>query len=177
MKKTVIILCLTCFSIGFSQDKNTTTYPQYEWKGNALLLLGGALDISYEKYISDDSGYGISAFIAYDKDLDRKFSLTPYYRIYFGQKKAAGFFIEGFGMINNYRTTAYTFESMNFIALRQATVTDLALGFGLGGKWVTKKGILFEINTGVGRNLLYKEDNVNRMEFVGRGGIGIGYRF
>ncbi len=103
--------------------------------------------------------------------------MTPYYRIYFGQKKAAGFFIEGFGMINNYKTTAYTFESMNFIALRQATVTDLALGFGLGGKWVTKKGILFEINTGMGRNLLYKEDNVNRMEFVGRGGIGIGYRF
>ena len=78
MKKIIIILCLTCFSIGFSQDKNTTTYPQYEWKGNALLLLGGALDISFEKYISDDSGYGISAFIAYDKDLDRKLSSSRF---------------------------------------------------------------------------------------------------
>ncbi|MEY4012046.1 MAG: hypothetical protein RIT22_1170 [Bacteroidota bacterium] len=177
MKKILITLCLSSFLIGYTQDEKTKSFKEYELKGNALLLLAGALDFSYEEYISDNSSYGISAFIAYDKDIDRKLSLTPYYRIYFGNKRAVGFFIEGFGMINNYKTTAYTFENMNYIAFREAKVTDFALGFGLGGKWVTKSGVLFEINTGIGRNLFYKEDNVNRIEFVGRGGIGIGYQF
>lgn len=177
MRKILIIFCLSSFLNGFAQDKKTTNAKQYELKGNAILLLVGALDFSYEEYINHGTSYGITTFIAYDKDIDRKYSLTPYYRIYFGNKSVAGFFIEGFGMVNNYKTTAYTIENMNYVALREATVTDLALGFSLGGKWVTKSGVLFEINTGIGRNLFYKEDNVNRMEFVGRGGIGIGYQF
>lgn len=177
MRKILIILCLSSSLIGFTQDEKKPVFKQYELKGNAFLLLVGALDFTYEEYVNHDTSYGISAFIAYDKDIDRKFSLTPYYRIYFGKKRAAGFFIEGFGMVNNYKTIAYTLESMSYVALREAKVTDLALGFSLGGKWVTKSGVLFEINTGIGRNLFYKEDNVNRMEFVGRGGIGIGYQF
>jgi hypothetical protein len=32
--------------------------------------------------------------------------------------------------------------------------SDLALGFGLGSKWVHNRGFVFEINTGIGRNLL-----------------------
>ena len=80
-------------------------------------------------------------------------------------------------MINNYKTKAYTLENMNYVALRNATVNDFALGFTLGGKWITKSGVIFELNAGLGRNLFYKEDNVDRMEFIGRGGIGIGYQF
>ena len=80
-------------------------------------------------------------------------------------------------MINNYKATKYTFESLNLTAIKGISVTDFALGFGLGGKWITKKGVIFEINSGIGRNLFYKEDSSNRLQFVGRGGIGIGYQF
>jgi hypothetical protein len=50
------------------------------------------------------------------------------------------------------------------------------LGIGLGGKWITKKGLLLEVNAGVGRNLFnnrYDRD----FELIGRGGITVGYRF
>ncbi|WGK95357.1 MULTISPECIES: DUF3575 domain-containing protein [Flavobacterium] len=177
MKKLITTICLFSFLLSFSQDQKIATSKKYEIKGNAFLLLAGALDSSYERYLNDNSSYGASIFIAYDKDLDKKFSLTPYYRVYFGNKKVSGFFVEGFGMINNYKTKAYTLENMNYVALRNATVNDFALGFTLGGKWITKSGVIFELNAGLGRNLFYKEDNVDRMEFIGRGGIGIGYQF
>ena len=177
MKKLITTICLSAFLISFSQDNKTPELKKYELKGNAFLLLAGALDVSYERYLNDNNSYGASVFIAYDNNFDKKFSLTPYYRIYFGNKKVSGFFVEGFGMINNYKTKAYTLENMNYVALRKATVNDFALGFTLGGKWITKSGVIFELNAGIGRNLFYKEDNVDRMEFVGRGGIGIGYQF
>jgi hypothetical protein len=51
--------------------------------------------------------------------------------------------------------------------------TDFALGFGLGSKWIHRKGFVFEINAGIGRNLF----SDNSPEIVGRGGITLGYRF
>ena len=86
MKKIIPVLFMCVFSIGFSQNKKTTNTYQYEWKGNALLMLSGAVDLSYEKYIDDDSSYGLTVFLAYDKTINRKFGFTPYYRVYFGQK-------------------------------------------------------------------------------------------
>lgn len=59
----------------------------------------------------------------------------------------------------------YTVEGENF--------SDLALGFGLGSKWIHRKGFVFEINAGIGRNLF----SDNSPEVVGRGGITLGYRF
>jgi hypothetical protein len=51
--------------------------------------------------------------------------------------------------------------------------TDFALGFGLGSKWIHKRGFVFEIGAGIGRNLI----SSNSLEVVGRGGITLGYRF
>ena len=53
--------------------------------------------------------------------------------------------------------------------------TDFALGFGFGGKWVTKKGFIFELSTGIGRNLFNNNDT--DYQIVGRGGINFGFRF
>ena len=60
---------------------------------------------------------------------------------------------------------------------RSITITDFALGFGIGGKWITKKGFLFEINSGIGRNLFNPKSRDNDYQIVGRGGITIGYRY
>lgn len=54
-------------------------------------------------------------------------------------------------------------------------VTDFALGFALGGKWVTKNGFSFEIIYGVGRNLFNNENT--DYDVVFKGGINLGYRF
>ena len=50
-------------------------------------------ELSYERLISDNSSVGASVAFSLDKkeDMDLRFSFTPYYRMFFGQKKAAGF--------------------------------------------------------------------------------------
>jgi hypothetical protein len=174
MKKLCVLLCLSIFTISYCQEKEKINFSKNEIKGNALLLVAGALEVTYERLINEESGVGVSLFVAYDNDIATNFSLSPYYRFYFGKKPAAGFFAEGFGMINSYTQDAggdwfssYTGPEKN--------ITDFALGFGLGGKWVTKRGFVFEINSGIGRNLF--NSNGTDHEFVGRGGITLGYRF
>lgn len=174
MKKLFVLLCLAIYGFGYSQDKEKIDFPKNEIKGNALLLVVGALEFTYEHLLNEESGVGVSLFVPYDNDIETNFSLSPYYRFYFGQKPAAGFFVEGFGMIDSYEDSIYT-EANNYSSYDDISRTDFALGFGLGSKWVTKNGFLFEINAGVGRNLFNSSDTNH--EFVGRGGITLGYRF
>lgn len=178
MKKLFVIMCLSSFLFGFSQEKETTDFKRNELKGNALFLVLGAGEFTYERLLNEESGVGISLFFNYDDEFDTKFSLTPYYRFYFGKKPAAGFFVEGFGMLNTYQYTEYS-NDVNpdpTINSKEIKNTDFALGFGLGAKWITKKGFLFEINSGIGRNLFNGKNN-DDYEIVDRGGFTVGYRF
>jgi hypothetical protein len=173
MKKLLLLLCLTIFTFGYSQEK--VDFPKNEIKGNALFLVAGALEVSYEHLLNEETGIGASLFIAITDDFDTNFALTPYYRFYFGKKPAAGFFVEGFGTLNSYDDSVYTGMNSSYNYYKDVSRTDFALGFGLGSKWVTKRGFLLEINAGVGRNLFNSSDTDH--EIVGRGGITLGYRF
>jgi len=51
--------------------------------------------------------------------------------------------------------------------------TDLALGFGLGGKFVSKQGFFLDLNAGIGRNLF----NDNSPTIVGQFNVNLGFRF
>ena len=175
MKKLFVLICLTSSLFGFSQEKETVDFKRNELKGNALLLVIGAGEFTYERLLSEESGVGVSLFFNYDDQFYTKFSLTPFYRFYFSKKPAAGFFVEGFGMLNSYDSYVYNNNSYDPYNSNIENRTDFALGFGLGSKWITKKGFLFEINAGVGRNLFNSNDTDN--EIVGRGGITLGYRF
>lgn len=173
MKKLLFLLCLCCLTFGYSQEK--VDFPKNEIKGNALFLVLGAVEVTYERILNEDSGLGASLFFVNEEVSDPSFSLTPYYRAYFGKKPAAGFFVEGFSMFSTGKDSAtYYFDNLgNLINIEKNRYTDLALGFGLGSKWVHKRGFVFEINAGIGRNLL----STNSPEVVGRGGITLGYRF
>jgi hypothetical protein len=176
MKKIIVLLCLTTFLTGYSQEKETGDSKKNELKGNALFLVLGAGEITYERLINGDSGVGVSVFFVKEDDFDTQFSLTPYYRAYFGKKTAAGFFVEGFGMLNSGNTGSYSqYDSSSQIyhVVKGKEFSDFALGFGLGAKWIHQRGFVFEINAGIGRNLL----NSDSPEVVGRGGITFGYRF
>ncbi|WP_281297969.1 DUF3575 domain-containing protein [Flavobacterium limnophilum] len=174
MKKILIVLCSSIFTFGYSQEEKKVDFKKNEIKGNALFLVAGALEVTYERLLNEESGVGVSLFVPYENEIDVNFSLTPYYRFYFGKKPAAGFFVEGFGMLNSYDDSIYN-EANNYSSFNDVTRTDFALGFGLGAKWVTQKGFVFEINGGVGRNLFNSSDS--DFEIVGRGGITLGYRF
>ena len=173
MKKVLLLMCLCCLTFGYSQEikQENALLRKNELKLNAAALVAGVFEVSYERIIDDESTFGISLFATADDDIENKFMLTPYYRYYFGRKPAAGFFAEGFGSLNTYQDNL-DFFSINY---KPEKTTDFALGFGLGGKWITKKGVVFEIYGGVGRNL-FNSDNSN-FQVISRGGISVGYRF
>ena len=175
MKRLLVIICLSVFAFGYSQDEKQVDFKRNEIKGNALFLVAGALEVTYEKLLNEESGVGVSLFVPYDNAIDVNFSLSPYYRFYFGKKPAAGFFVEGFGMLNSYTQQESNGDFFTNYVGPEKDVTDFALGFGLGAKWITQKGFLFEINAGIGRNLFNSGDT--DFEIVGRGGITLGYRF
>jgi Protein of unknown function (DUF3575) len=146
------------------------------------LVFGGALRASYERILNEESGVGVDLLLSNGKDINTTFSISPYYRFYFGRKPAAGFFFEGFGMYSSFKAREITsvnngnyLFSNNYI---ETNVSDFAVGFGLGGKWITRKGVIFELSAGVGRNLLNdytKYETGTRI--TGKGGLSIGYRF
>jgi hypothetical protein len=188
MKTKILLLLLLIMNFcSYGQEKETVSFNRNELKINAVMLIAGAFEVTYERLLDDESGVGIALFTSFDNDIDVKFSATPYYRFYFGKKPAAGFFAEGFGMLNTYVMQGYNLYDYNTGTYinnsHDKNVTDFALGFGIGGKWVTKKGFVFELNAGVGRNL-FNSSNDNNDNFyeedyqiIGRGGFSIGYRF
>lgn len=177
MKKLFTFLFLSSFLFGFAQEKETTDFKRNELKVNALMLVAGAFEITYERLLNEESAVGVSLFVPYDNTIDTNFSLSPYYRFYFGKKPAAGFFAEGFGMLNNFEYGNYLSNNGSTPIYTEGNATDFALGFGLGGKWITKKGFVFEINSGIGRNLFNTKSKDSDIQIVGRGGISLGYRF
>lgn len=176
MKKMLVLLCLASFAFAQGQEKEEVPFEKNEVKGNGLFLVLGTAEFTYERILNEDSAVGASLFFADKSDFDTTFSFIPYYRAYFGKKPAAGFFFEGFGMLNTGENGSYSeYDSVNgvYYDVQGTKFTDFALGFGFGSKWVHRSGLVFEINAGIGRNLF----DDNSPEVVGRGGITLGYRF
>src|SRR5687768_7683065 len=63
-----------------------------EIKLNLLYTVIGIPEISYERLLKDNMGVGLSIFAAIDNKQDYSFAAIPHFRVYFGAKKAAGFF-------------------------------------------------------------------------------------
>lgn len=162
------------FSQNDLKEDNKTQKNVSEIKLNALYLIIGAFDIAYERTINEESAFGVSLFLPFDEDVSDtyKFSISPYYRFYFGKEYATGFFAEGFGLLNSTRDEYYNNNNYSYT---YEDNTDFALGIGVGGKWVTKRGVFFEISGGIGRNLFNNNDS--NYEIIGKGGISVGYRF
>ena len=136
-----------------------------------------AFDITYERIKDPYSSFGVSLFLnvgdndSASRNWTDKFSLTPFYRFYFFNKRdygGAGFFAEVFTKFSSGKHyVEYQTVDENFF--------DIAPGAVIGQKWVNKKGWTFEISGGVGRFLL-KKDEI-RPELLLRGGFSIGKRF
>lgn len=178
---TLVILCFTfCFLTHAQEDTIDAVSDKHEVKLNATnLIIFSYLDGSYEYLINEESSFGVGLLASFSDDdfFDeyRTFSITPYYRQYFSQKYAKGFFVEGFGMLNSGKDEFFTSQGIDQPdVIVEETYTDFALGVSVGGKFVTPRGFVAEIYLGIGRNLLGNDSGV---ELVGRGGISLGYRF
>ncbi len=182
MKKIILVLLLSAsFFGGQAQEAEPTavSQKQNEVKINALYLVLGAIDVTYEHLLNEESGIGVSVFLPFDDEVndDINYYISPYYRFYFGKKYAAGFFVEGFGMLNSYKDNNVEFiNGFDVVVSDGDNVTDFALGIGVGGKWITNRGMFAEVNFGVGRNL-FNNRPFDDYEIVGKAAISIGVRF
>ncbi len=181
MKKTTLLLVLSILlsipTFSQEQSENNASENFNELKLNGLYLVLGAFDVTYERTINEESAFGLNVFLPFDDDIndDINYYISPYYRFYFGKKYAAGFFVEGFGMLNS--TNNFIFSNNGFdTVLKEENVTDFALGIGLGGKWITSSGFIGELNLGFGRNL-FNNNDTSDYELIGKIGISVGYRF
>lgn len=182
MKKTIIVFAFSLLCVkGFGQKENETSdFKKNEVKINALYLVLGAFDATYERAINDESSFGTSLTFLLDKeaDINTAFAISPYYRFYFGKKPVSGFFMEGFGLYQSVsRDITYFYGS--YTTEQKEKVKAFALGIGLGGKWYTKRNVMFEIGAGIGRNLSISS-NINNTDYsriTGKIAISVGYRF
>lgn len=183
--KKIVCFCLISMCIGFAQDKKDNISFN-EIKGNLLLAPAGIIELTYENDFSEHQGFGLAAFLKFsDVDFHTKFSLTPYYRYYFGKKYAKGFFAESFVMYNQYKPNdKYIFTNNDFFYTFQKKESeiesDLAFGLGMGSKWLIDDDFIVELNAGVGLNLFNEYSKSSTLfgeKYVGRLGIILGYRF
>lgn len=170
-----IFFTLTVFSL-FAQENSL---KNNELKINMSNLIGFKwLDLGYEHILNEESSIGLGLLFNLDnlnRDLNeyRTFSLTPYYRHFFSNKFAQGFFVEAFTMIHSGKDEVYYSNNGPYDSFSEKKYTDLAVGISVGAKWVTYRGFVAEIYAGIGRDMLDNSD----LEVVGRGGVSIGYRF
>jgi hypothetical protein len=173
---TILALSLTSFGLyQTSYGDFIDDSPKNEFQINALnLLIFSALDLSYEHIINDESSLGVSMLISLD-GTDRfgdysnpyyyeGFTISPYYRIYFGNKPFAGFFVETFVMFSkghydyysSYDTNCYdclTFDDY-YSTYKLKPFTELGIGFAVGAKFLTRRNFSVSILGGVARNFL-----------------------
>ena len=175
-----------------------------EFKVDLLdLLASTSFDITYERIKDPYSSFGASMYINLTDGNSSvnwvdQFSLTPFYRFYFFNKKdygGAGFFAEIFSKFSSmkYDVDYYNFSpdpnqpGIDYWETIEENGFSIALGAGIGQKWINKKGWTFEINFGLGRFITDSkgvDDSVPgrsvtsyRPEAAIKGGFSIGKRF
>lgn len=154
------------------------------------LLVFGALDIGYERLINDHAAAGIEIFskvfnknegedIDLSKIYAKDFSITGKFKYFIQEEQVArGYYAEAFAMFSNgnYKRDMElpdpeTGEPRTIEA--DLEYTDVALGVGVGGKFVAKQGFLIDVSFGLGRNLFDKYSP----DIVLLPSVNIGYRF
>jgi hypothetical protein len=109
-------------------------------------------ELNYEYFIADNMGIGVSAAFAIEekKKWEERFHVIPYYRLYFGEKKASGFFIEGnMGVAGLERVAGNS--SWFGDTIYAAKGTSFGFGAAIGVKLLARNGFLGEIVAGATR--------------------------
>jgi hypothetical protein len=133
------------------------------------------LNLSYERLLNADVGIGAHGLFGLE-GIGGFSQVSPYARMYFGERYASGFFLEAFVPITTSEETLsqYDYNTGNYIENTGARYTTAGIGVGLGGKWILKKNILFELGGGIARRFAYQGDGE---PITGKWMLGVGYRF
>ncbi|MGH1385698.1 hypothetical protein [Kordia sp.] len=164
MKNVILIFALLLSISMNSQENKTGISGKNELKVNGLNTILGFPEISYERILNDESGLGFSIGFSADDSIDYKFGVTPYYRFYFGKKRAAGMFLES-------SVSLFSAESDKN---QNENLFGGGFGIGIGGKFLTNNGWIGELIVGAGRNFI-NDDGLDSA--YPRIGISFGKRF
>ncbi len=179
MRKIKIILLLTvAFLLTLQlnvQAQQTAKDGKNELKLNLAYTIAGFPELNYERIIKDDMSIGIALMIGLEESIEYKFGIIPNYRVYFGNSKANGFFIEGNAAVitqenNDYYSYDYKRNTSSFNGNKSQT--NFGLGAAAGAKFLTKNGFVGEVYLGAGR--LFGHNNAGGYP---RAGVTIGKRF
>lgn len=78
MKKLLLLLlCFLSLNL-FGQEEEKIDFKRNELKINALFLVLGTFEATYERLINEESGVGISLQVPFTNESDINFSVTPY---------------------------------------------------------------------------------------------------
>jgi hypothetical protein len=165
MKKNILLFTLFIGSFGFAQQEIKLDI------GDAIVIRG--LEFSYERYLTDNSSFGVSALFNLEKEgvtfrYNENMVITPYYRHYFTTNEQLNFFGEGFFGINSGKKEAIK-DSGDY----DVKFTDGALGVAVGAKYIASGGLVIDFYGGVGRNLFGSNSPI----LLPRVGLNIGWRF
>jgi hypothetical protein len=161
----------------YGTQAHAQAYPRFdttqEFKFNiGLFLATTTVEASYEYFLGEDTSIGGTVYFDNDAlDYNGSFGIGPNFRAYFGFAPRSGFFAEAFGLY-------YVGEEEADKTLpvgRNHDYNTLALGLGLGNKWVTRsQKFALEVFGGFGRNINTEEFQDS---FMYRAGLAIGFRF
>jgi len=163
VKKSLFIFGVLASSLGFSQQELKLDIA------DAIVIR--SLEFSYEKYITIENSFGVSAlFNLADQETAFRYNenmmITPYFRHYFSTNTQWNFFGEGFVGINSGK------KNINGTTLLKK-YTDAALGVAVGTKYISKGGLIIDAYAGIGRNLF----GTDSPALVPRAGLNVGWRF
>jgi len=196
MKNTFITFIILCsFQLSIAQDQSNL--PPRDVNKNEIsispinLIVFGALDIGYERVLTNNTTLGFDLFYRFsdnidseddgiDRDgiFDKEIAFTTRFKYFFGSRVARGFYVESFGMLSSGENEVYieVLDSQgNFIdgINVDKEFTDFALGFAVGGKFVARNGFFLDISIGIGRNLFTRDSP----DIIVRPSLYLGYRF
>jgi hypothetical protein len=179
MKRYIVILFFFSFA-AFGQSPDSTFLERNnELRLSFLNLLIESVDIQYERLINRASGLGLVVGIGYkakESPLNTIFKVTPTYRYYFGEKKAAGFFVEGHARLSYDKgeREKWLSDSDHFKSYYQKEI-NVGLGVAAGGKLATKNGFVGVMKGGMGRFVTQK--NSFFLDFFPIFELALGKRF
>lgn len=197
LRLLLVILALasvTTLSVDAQWHRHTRSIvlPRHEVKLNlANTILALRPEVAYEYAINHELSVGGRIGLSLDEDSEMadafgRFQAMPYFRWNFyrgldsnqGPNSAKGLFLEtnlGMSIYNSYYEMASTSSSdyVDFQARHDKNSVALGLGLGLGYKWISPRGWVFETSALFGRNFFHPEDRM----FYGGYGLSIGYHF
>lgn len=173
--------------------KNTSfedaeAFGKHEFSLNIFSLIStSTFDISYERILDVGNSFGINMQIVGDSEFSndygysKKFAISPYYRMYFLNRKdfgAKGFFVEVSTTIASLKysedddyNSGYYYDSYTNNTTPDETKGAFGFGAAIGRKWINRKGATLEIVGGMGKYV------GEEMGGFGKFGITIGKRF